>query len=149
MIGPLLRLADRLRHRARVRSAPADFATGRRAEDLAHRFLQRAGYRVIARNYRARSGAGEIDLIAFDSETVVFVEVKSRQTAEHGPPDRALDRGKEIALVRAARDYARRAGVPWERVRFDYVTVILSSPPQISHVRDALRLNRSPGTAWR
>lgn len=147
MIGPLLRLADRLRHRARASSAPADFATGRRAEDLAHRFLQQAGYRVIARNYRARSGVGEIDLIALDSETVVFVEVKSRRSDEHGPPDRALDREKEIALVRAARDYTRRAGVPWERVRFDYVTVVLSSPPRISHVKDTIRLHRSPGAA--
>lgn len=114
-----------------------DQALGRRGEDLAHRFLQGAGMAVVARNYRMASGAGEVDLIGWERDTLVFVEVKSRQTADYGAPERAIGEEKERSLVRAAREYARHAGVPWERVRFDVVTVVFSSPPVIAHWRDA------------
>ena len=114
-----------------------DQALGRRGEDLAHRFLQGAGMAVVARNYRMASGAGEVDLIGWERDTLVFVEVKSRQTADYGAPERAIGEEKERSLVRAAREYARHAGVPWERVRFEVVTVVFSSPPVIAHWRDA------------
>jgi len=115
-----------------------DQAAGARGEDLAHRFLQRHGMVVVARNYRMSSGAGELDLIAWDRETLVFVEVKSRETGEHGSPERAIGPEKHKSLLRAAREYARHAGVSWDRVRFDVVTVIFSAPPKIEHMRDAL-----------
>jgi putative endonuclease len=138
VIGRLIaRLSDDLRHRARRRIWPADMASGRRGEDLAHRFLQGRGLRVVARNYRARSGAGEIDLVAWDGDTLAFVEVKSRRTEEFGTPDRAVDRDKRQALVRAGREYARRARIDWKRVRFDVVSVVFSDPPALSHVRNA------------
>ncbi len=136
MIRLFLKAADSLRHRARLRRwAPAQ-ASGRRGEDLAHRFLQRRGFKVVARNYRARSGTGEIDLVAWDGPTLVFVEVKTRATGEFGAPDRAIDREKRLALVRAAREYARRANADWEQVRFDAVSVVLGSPPSVDHTPD-------------
>ena len=52
MISLLYRLSDRLRHRARMRRTPIDMARGRRGEDLAHRFLRRQGYTIVARNFR-------------------------------------------------------------------------------------------------
>src|SRR5450432_3006906 len=58
-------------------------------EDLAHRFLRRQGYTVVARNYRSGSGAGEIDIVAFDKQDLVFIEVKTRASDEFGSPDRA------------------------------------------------------------
>ncbi len=133
----LLRLSDGLRHRARKRSWPPHLASGRRGEDLAHRFLQRRGLRVVARNYRARSGAGEIDLVAWDGDRLVFVEVKARRTEEFGAPDRAVDREKQLALVRTAREYARRARIEWDHVRFDVVNVVFSDPPALAHIKDA------------
>jgi putative endonuclease len=135
----LYAFADRLRHIARRRRWPADQATGRFGEDLAHRLLRRQGYRVVARNWRPRSGAGEVDLVAWDGPVLVFVEVKTRGTEEFGTPDRAIDSEKQATLARAAREYTRRAGVAWERVRFDVVSVLLGKPPRLELRRDAFR----------
>lgn len=137
MFEPLLRLSDALRHRARKRLWTPDLASGRRGEDLAHRYLQKRGFRVVARNFRSRSGAGEIDVIARDGDTLVFVEVKSRRSEEFGTPDRAVDREKRDALVRTALEYARRAGVEWLRVRFDIVSVVFTDPPSVVHTKNA------------
>jgi len=134
---------DRLRDHLRRRRIGPDLASGRRGEDLAHRLLRRQGMAVVARNYRPPSGHGEIDLVAWDRGTLVFVEVKTRATEEYGAPDRAIDSDKREALAAAARDYARRAGVPWDRVRFDVVNVVLSSAPKVSHLQDAFRTGRA------
>jgi putative endonuclease len=134
----LLKLADLLRHKARLRRWNPDLASGRRGEDLAHRHLQSLGYRVVARNWRARSGP-EVDLIAQDGEILVFVEVKSRKTDEFGSPDRAIDREKELRLLRAAREYTRRAGADWARVRFDIVNIVFADPTRIEILRDVFR----------
>jgi putative endonuclease len=132
VLSLIYRAADALRRR----SPGADH--GRLGEDLAHRYLRRRGCTIVARNYRPRSGAGEIDLVAWQGETLVFVEVKTRATAEFGQPDRAVDAEKRQHLTRAARDYARRAGVGWDRTRFDIVAVVLS-PRNIAWTRDAFR----------
>ena len=137
MTGWLYRLADFARDRGRRRFWPADLASGRRAEDLAHRFLRRRGMTVVARNYRPPFGGGEIDLIVWDRDKLVFVEVKSRASAAFEAPERAVDQEKERFLERAARDYARRAGVEWNCVRFDIVSVIFSDPPRIELFADA------------
>ena len=131
----LYELADSLRHRARKRRMTADHALGRRGEDIAHRHLQRAGIVVVSRNYRVSSGAGEIDLVGWDRDTLVFVEVKSRTTDEYGAPDRAIGREKWAHMVHAARDFARHAEVPWEDVRFDIINVLFTSPPSVTHMR--------------
>jgi putative endonuclease len=131
--GWLWRLADTVRHHARVRVWAPTEAVGRRGEDLAHRHLERAGFVVVARNWRG--AGGEVDLIAWDREQVVFVEVKSREADEFGAPERNIDAEKRRALDRAAREYCRRAGIPFECARFDLVSVILSDPPRIEHHR--------------
>jgi putative endonuclease len=136
-------LSDRLRHRARMRRAPIDMARGRHGEDLAHRFLRRQGYTIVARNFRPRNGAGEIDLVAWESDYLVFVEVKARATDQFGTPDRAVDSEKQGHLERAAREYARRAEVDWEHVRFDIVSVLLTEPPEVELLRDAFRPRRT------
>ncbi|HEY1337639.1 MAG TPA: YraN family protein [Bryobacteraceae bacterium] len=133
MIGLLYRAADILRRRRR----PDDH--GRLGEDLAHRYLRRHGCTVVARNYRTRSGSGELDLAAWDADTLAFVEVKTRASEEFGAPDRAVDSEKQAHLRRAARDYARRAGVPWEKTRFDIVSIVLARPVRIEWFRDAFR----------
>jgi putative endonuclease len=136
MLASLFRLADLARHQGRMRSWEEGLATGRRGEDIAHRFLQRSGMTVVARNHRTPGGSGEIDLIAWDGETLAFVEVKCRASADYGPPERAIGPDKQQRIVRAAQDYARRAGIPWERVRFDTVSVVLGRPPAVRHERD-------------
>ncbi len=138
MLGFFYELADGLRHHARKRLWPADQALGRRGEDIAHRYLQRAGIIVVARNYRLASGAGEIDLIGWDHDTLVFVEVKSRSSEEFGAPDRAIGPDKKFRMLRAAREFARHAEVPMEKVRFDIVSVLFTTPPAVIHLRDAI-----------
>ncbi|MCS7025748.1 MAG: YraN family protein [Bryobacteraceae bacterium] len=132
-----LRLFDDLRHWARLARWSHDRAWGRRGEDLAHRYLRKLGYIVVARNYRTRSGSGEVDLIAWDGDALVFVEVKLRKSADFGPPDRAVDQEKKQKLILAARDYVRRAGLDWNRTRFDLVNVIGECRPEITVIRDA------------
>jgi putative endonuclease len=131
MMGWLYRAADALRRRRLGDNH------GRLGEDLAHRYLRSRGCTVVARNYRTMSGTGEIDLVAWQGETLAFVEVKTRASNEFGEPDSAVDSEKEGRLRRAARDYARRAGVAWEKVRFDLVNVTLTRPVRVEWLRDA------------
>jgi putative endonuclease len=119
----------------------AEHALGRRGEDIAHRYLRRAGIVIVARNYRTSNGCAEIDLIGWDKDTLVFVEVKSRQTDHYGAPDRAIGREKWFHLLRAARDYARHTDTPWTKVRFDIVNVVFTTPPTVTHIRDAFPLH--------
>lgn len=127
----LYRLFDYLRHRARLRQWDPGHAWGRRGEDLAHRYLQRKGYTIVARNYRTRSGSGEVDLIGWDGEALAFIEVKARATEDYGSPESAVDAEKQHHILVAARDYLRRTDIEWELARFDVVSVVLTSPPTI------------------
>ena len=134
-------MVDWLRHQIRMlKLTPRSRSLGRRGEDLAHRYLQRQGYRVVARNFAPRGGHGELDLIAWHGDRLVVVEVKSRQSDGFGSPDRALGDDKRRALFRVAREFARRAEVPWDRVRFDLVSVIfrprIRNRPLLEHQRD-------------
>jgi putative endonuclease len=133
MVGILYRAADALRRRFHGGDH------GRLGEDLAFRFLRRKGCTVVARNFRARSGAGEIDLVAWHGETLVFVEVKTRSSEEYGAPEAAVDFEKRTALERTAREYSRRSGVEWGKTRFDIVSVVLEKPVRIEWLRDAFR----------
>jgi putative endonuclease len=93
---------------------------GRRGEQLAARHLKRSGYIILARNYRA-AGA-EIDLIALDNDTLVFVEVKARGGTGFGLPQEAVDYDKRERIRGAALVYAERRGVDLP-ARFDVVAI--------------------------
>jgi putative endonuclease len=108
-------------------------------EDYAHRHLRGQGCTIVARNYRTRSGSGEIDIVAWQGTTLAFVEVKTRATIEFGEPESAVDTQKRERLRLAARDYARRASIDWNCTRFDIVSVVLSKPVRIEWLRDAFR----------
>jgi len=131
---------DWLRHLRRRRIWSADLATGRRGEDLAHRYLRRQGYTIVARNYRLASGDAEADLIAWEGDALAIVEVKTRESVAYGPPERAIGPEKQRHMVRVAREYTRKIDIPWDRVRFDVVTVVLADPPELALFRGAFRL---------
>jgi putative endonuclease len=141
VIDLLYRLADAIRRRYLAGDH------GRLGEDLAHRYLRRNGCTVVARNYRTPSGSGEIDLVVRHGATTAFVEVKTRATAEFGEPDRAVDAEKQRRIARAARHYARRAGLEWDALRFDIVSVVLERRPRIEWRRDAFRPRANGGHA--
>ena len=132
-----------MRDRARRKREAATFASGRRGEDLAHRYLQSHGYLVVARNFRTRTGSAEVDIVARKADAVVFVEVKSRASTEFGPPDRSIDHEKQLHIMKAAAEYLRRADVPDERARFDIINVIHGGKPTIEHIEDAFYFPRA------
>lgn len=138
MLGWLWRASDRLRQARESRALHPDRALGRLGEDLAHRHLQRQGLVVCARNYRSPAGH-EIDIVAWEGDTLVFVEVKTRTSDEHAAPDRAIDRDKLKRISRAAWHYARMANADWNKTRIDVVSVVLRNPPEILRERDVYR----------
>src|SRR6185437_15717765 len=97
----LWKLSDKVRQARENKRLNSSAALGRKGEDLAHRYLRYAGYRVVARNYRPGQDS-EIDIVARDGGKLVFVEVKTRTSADFGSPDRAIDREKQRHILRAA-----------------------------------------------
>lgn len=132
MIGAWL---DSLRHARRRKTWEANRASGRRGEDLAHRFLRGQGYVIVARNYRLPSGDAEADIVAWEGDTLAIVEVKTRESGEYGPPERAIDTEKLRRMRRVALEYGRKTETPRERIRFDAVTVLLSDDPEVNLFR--------------
>jgi Holliday junction resolvase-like predicted endonuclease len=90
---------------------------------------------VVARSYRPRSGHSEIDLAAWHGEKL-FVELKTRDTADFEERERAVDSEKQSHRLRAARDYARRANLQWQQMRCDVLAIVLA-PRRIEWFRDA------------
>jgi putative endonuclease len=106
---------------------------GEAAETLAAGFLQTQGLTITERNYHCRFG--EIDLVAHDGATVVFVEVRRRSTEDFGGARESITAAKRKRLIIAARHYlARRRGAP--PCRFDAV-FIRGEPPRIEWIRNA------------
>jgi putative endonuclease len=134
----LLAFLDRLRDARRRKLWTHDQATGRLGEDLAHRYLRRHGFTVVARNYRLASGDAEADLIARDGDELVIVEVKTRESEAFGPPDRAIGPEKQRALRRVAREYARRSGTSEAQLRYDVVAITLQPRISIEHFRGSM-----------
>lgn len=104
---------------------------GREGEEAAGRFLESLGWRILERGWRTR--LGEVDLIARDGDTVVFVEVKTRSSNRFGPAESAVDRRKRGRIVRAALAWLGRSGLD-APVRFDVVAL---QGGEMRHVRDA------------
>jgi putative endonuclease len=100
---------------------PAGPRPGESGEDLACEHLRRGGLRILARNYRCR--AGEIDVVAEERGTVVFVEVKERRGESHGSAVEAVTAAKRRKVVRAARAYATTHGLSDSPLRFDVVAI--------------------------
>jgi putative endonuclease len=132
------RWLDRQRQAARRRQRhPAHLQLAERGEDWAQRFIQEMGWIVVARNYRRKGGQGEIDLVAVEGDTLVFVEVKTRSSAETGEPERAVHRAKEKLLGRTAEEYMRMAALEGMAVRFDVVSLVMGPTTKVEYFRDA------------
>lgn len=111
---------------------------GTRGEHAAERYLAGLGYRVLRRQHR--NAGGELDLIALDGHTVVFVEVKTRSGVTHGQPIDAVNVEKQRRMTRAALVFLKREGWLDRRSRFDVIAVVwadAASEPQITHYRNA------------
>ena len=96
-------------------------ALGRSGEDLAVEEIERRGYAVLDRRYRTRHG--EIDIVAEDGDTIVFIEVKARATGQRGTAAEAVTPHKQRKLVAMATDYLSRRHLTDRRCRFDVVAI--------------------------
>jgi putative endonuclease len=108
---------------------------GERGERAAARYLKRQGMRVLLRGYRTNQG--EIDLIARDGDTLVFIEVKARRK---GVPAEAVTPEKERRLSITALQFMRKYNLLEVRSRFDIVAIVWpddQGPPRIEHFRNA------------
>ena len=94
---------------------------GQRGEAEAARFLQRLGYLILARSRRL--SPGELDLVALDGRTIVFIEVKTRRSADTGHPSEAVDNIKQRKLTRLAVTFMKRHGLLEHPARFDVVAI--------------------------
>lgn len=108
---------------------------GRRGEEIAAAFLIRAGYVIVDRNWRCPQG--EIDVVAFDGEELVFVEVKTRAGLAFGHPLEAITVPKLARLRRLAAAWCEDHPGDHDRIRIDAVAVIVQagSPPHVEHLR--------------
>jgi putative endonuclease len=109
---------------------------GDRGENLAARELQKKGYRILNRNFKCN--VGEIDIIARDGKTLVFVEVKTRMFDEP-TPEAQVNEHKMHQCTKAAKYYLSRYGNPQPQARFDVVAVLWpqGQPPTIRHIENA------------
>lgn len=137
------RILERFRRPAPAKSRQdARARVGRRGERLAVRYLEGLGYRIVATNVRlplghAPSGkaiVGEIDIVAYDGDILVFVEVKTRRREGIYPIQSVVDARKRSLLARSAKRYRRILGVLADPYRFDVVTVSLERA-DAPHVR--------------
>lgn len=111
-------------------------ATARRGEGLAALYLRLKGYRIEVRNWRC--SLGEIDIVAWDGDTLVFVEVKTRTSGAAGSPEEAVTAQKRRRLVRLAQALLAQRGGEAPPCRFDVVAVETGKPwPRVRHLRNA------------
>lgn len=107
-------------------------ATGKRGEDLAAAFLEKRGWTILGRN--VRTARGELDLIARDADTLVFVEVRTRRGHSFGSPEESVTRRKQQKLVELAESYLQTQPVADIPCRIDVVVVELGPRDEIQRI---------------
>ena len=118
-----------------MRDTPKNFhkkLLGISGESKARRFLKRAGYKIIEKNYRNK--IGEIDVICKDGDTLVFVEVKTRLTEKYGEPSEAVTTFKQKKIASVSKLYLAERGTGDISCRFDVVEV---KKNEINHIKNA------------
>jgi putative endonuclease len=133
-------------------------ALGRHGEDLAARYLERRGFRLVAANFRVPIGrsrvgvqvTGEIDLIALDGDTLCFIEIKSRSSEEIKSALAAVDLRKQRQIIRAARVYKRIFRIDDVEFRYDVVTIVKDAGalPKIELIRGLWTEAKFRKRAW-
>ncbi len=111
---------------------------GQRGERAAAKYLRRKGYKIVAQGNRL--APGELDLVAVDGRTVVFIEVKTRRSDRYGSPAEAVDLEKQRRLTRLAVTYLKRHGLLEYPARFDVVAILWPEDqrrPAIEHFENA------------
>ncbi|MCS6809592.1 MAG: YraN family protein [Bacteroidota bacterium] len=110
---------------------------GKRAEDIAEKFLRSCGMKIRARNFRY-GRVGEIDIIADDGDVLVFIEVKARSSSLYGSPESAVTATKQRVLRHVAAGYLHICEIEHRECRFDVVAIRWNGGvPHITHIKHA------------
>jgi len=115
---------------------------GRAGEKIARRFLKKQGFRILAANYECP--AGEIDLIGYRDDCIVFFEVKSRASDAAAPPEDNITPTKRRHIVKAARYWLAAHRHPDCAYRFDAVSIVIppEGEPTVRHIIEAFTPSR-------
>ncbi len=97
---------------------------GNRGEEVAANFLKKQGYQIIERNYQARMG--EVDIVAREGKSIVFIEVKTRRSTDFGLPEEALSYDKRRRLTKLALGYLAYHKIKNKNCRFDVVSILVN-----------------------
>ncbi len=111
--------------------------TGDYGEDLACKYLQKLGYKILERNYRIRGG--EIDIVCKENDTLVFVEAKTRYSHEFGLPSESMTFWKIKALLKTAKFYIQKINWGEKEYRLDFISVDFTNSrenPQIELIKN-------------
>ena len=137
----LRRVAERVRAIFFRPPRPAHLTLGQTGENLAVRHLQKNGYKILFRNFRAPHG-GEVDIVCRDKlqNELVFLEVKTRTSEDFGRPLDAVDRKKRRLILRGAMTWLRMLDMPDIVFRFDVVEVVISATTEVRHIENAFRM---------
>jgi putative endonuclease len=113
---------------------------GNAGESIAVTFLKGAGFSIVDRNFRCV--CGELDIVARDGRTIVFVEVKCRNNEIYGAPQLAVTPFKQRQISKAALVWLSKRKLYDAEARFDVVAIVLheGTLPQIEHIRNAFDL---------
>ena len=113
---------------------------GQKGENLAVAYLQNLGYKVLERNYRCK--LGEVDIIALDNDTLVFIEVRTRSSLDFGLPQESINRRKRHQISKVALEYMTRKKLKNTPARFDVVAVSLEpGKEKVDLIKDAFELS--------
>ncbi len=111
---------------------------GEKGEELAIKLLKKKGYKLIERNYK--TPMGEIDIIAKDGETLVFIEVKTRESLNFGQPFEAVTHLKKRKIAKVALSYLKRFKET-PACRFDVLSIFYeNNKPEFKLIRDAFEV---------
>lgn len=112
-------------------------ALGRLGEEMALEYFRRKGYRIVERGFRLFRG--EIDIIAYDGPTLVFIEVKTRGTTEFGLPEEAVTPAKQSQIRKIARGFLVERGLGEPDCRFDVLALLVpeEGAPVLTHYENA------------
>ncbi len=109
---------------------------GNSGEVIASKYLENKGYFIIENNYL--KPFGEIDIIGYDSDVLVFFEVKTRATRTYGSPAESIDEFKQKKIIQTAKEYVINHSLSHYQCRFDVVEVyILKTGVEINHIKNA------------
>lgn len=116
---------------------------GKKGEDTAEKYLKKHGYRIIEKNYKSPSG--EIDIIALDNGTIVFIEVKTRRNDEFGPPELSVNATKRQKIIKSAFHFLAAKRIKDIPCRFDIVAITESpdrKDKKINLIKDAFEMEK-------